>query len=413
METIHSSNNDSNFRQLRVQFPVLNERVYGKPLVYFDNGATTQKPIQVIAAMDEFYKHYNSNVHRGVHFMSGKATDAFEAVRKKVQRFINAKHEHEIIYTSGTTGSVNLVAAGFGKVFLKHGDAVLISSLEHHSNIVPWQMAAESKGARIKVIPLNSDGDLDLSNLDTLLDDVKIVAVNYVSNALGTVNPVREIIEKAHARNIPVLLDAAQAVQHMIVDVQELDVDFLTFSGHKVYGPTGSGVLYGKEKWLEQLPPLFGGGEMIKTVTFEKTVYNELPFKFEAGTPPIAEIIGLGAAIDFVQSVGLENIQEHESKLLQHAVSSLEAMDGIRLIGTPKHRSGVVSFLMDGCHPFDVGEILDKQGIAVRTGHHCAEPLMNLLGVPGTVRASFALYNTLDEIDLLLEGLKNAKKVIG
>lgn len=400
-------------RNIRSQFPILCSSVYGKPLVYLDNGATTQKPNVVIDAMNDYYRSLNSNVHRGVHYLSGQATDAFEAVRKKVQHLIHAAKEKEIIYTSGTTGAVNLLASSFGKKFIHAGDAILISSIEHHSNIVPWQMIAQERGASVKVIPVFDNGDLDISALNTLLDDVKIVAVNYVSNALGTVNPIQEMIAKAHARNIPVFVDAAQAVQHMKIDVQALDVDFLAFSGHKMFGPTGIGVLYGKEKWLEEMPPYMGGGEMIKTVTFEKTTYNELPFKFEAGTPAIAEVIGLGAAIDFIQSIGIDQIQNREETLVKYAVNKLSKFEGLRFIGEPKKRAGVVSFLIGNHHPFDIGEILDKQGIAVRTGHHCAEPLMNIFKIPGTVRASFAFYNTEAEVDKLIVGLKKAVSMLG
>lgn len=407
--SVHTEND---IYQLREQFPILKEKVYGKPLVYLDNGATTQKPLSVIDAMQVYYNTYNSNVHRGVHFLSGKATDAFEAVRKKVQTLINAKYEHEIIYTSGTTGAINLVAYSFARHRLKEGDFILVSSLEHHSNIVPWQIVAEEKKAGIKVIPLDANGELDLSNIDELLQGVKLVAVNYVSNALGVVNPIEEIITKAHSKDIPVLIDAAQAVHHHPIDVQALDADFLAFSGHKMYGPTGIGVLYGKEKWLEEMPPFFGGGEMIKTVTFEKTIYNTLPFKFEAGTPAIAEVIGLGAAIDFMQSIGMEAIQQREQELMKYALSEISAIEDIIIIGNPKRRSGVISFLLHGQHPYDVGELLDKQGIAVRTGHHCAEPLMNLLCIPGTVRASFAIYTTKDDIDQLVKAMKKVHEML-
>lgn len=407
--SVHTEND---IYQLREQFPILKEKVYGKPLVYLDNGATTQKPLSVIDAMQVYYNTYNSNVHRGVHFLSGKATDAFEAVRKKVQTLINAKYEHEIIYTSGTTGAINLVAYSFARHRLKEGDFILVSSLEHHSNIVPWQIVAEEKKAGIKVIPLDANGELDLSNIEELLQGVKLVAVNYVSNALGVINPIEEIITKAHSKDIPVLIDAAQAVHHHPIDVQAMDADFLAFSGHKMYGPTGIGVLYGKEKWLEEMPPFFGGGEMIKTVTFEKTIYNTLPFKFEAGTPAIAEVIGLGAAIDFMQSIGMEAIQQREQELMQYALSEISAIEDINIIGNPKRRSGVISFLLHGQHPYDVGELLDKQGVAVRTGHHCAEPLMNLLCIPGTVRASFAIYTTKDDIDQLVKAMKKVHEML-
>ncbi|MBX2940234.1 MAG: cysteine desulfurase, partial [Ferruginibacter sp.] len=394
-------------KQVRQLFPILQSTIYGKPLVYFDNGATTQKPVQVIEAMNAYYRETNSNVHRGVHYLSGKATDAFEAVRKKVQCFLNAAHEHEIIYTSGTTAAINLVASSFGKKYILPGDTIIISSIEHHANIVPWQMMAEERGASLKIIPMLANGDLDMEAYASLLDEhVKLVAVNYVSNALGTVNPIEKIIELAHRLHIPVLIDAAQAVQHMPVDVQKLDVDFLVFSGHKMYGPTGIGVLYGKEKYLDEMPPYMGGGEMIQTVTFEKTTYQKLPFKFEAGTPAIAEVIGLGAAIDFLESVGIDAIHHYESALLTYLADSLKSIPGLRFIGEPARRAGVVSFLIGQHHPFDVGEILDKQGIAVRTGHHCAEPLMRIFNVPGTVRASIALYNTRAEVDALVHGLQ-------
>ncbi|HRN79541.1 MAG TPA: cysteine desulfurase [Ferruginibacter sp.] len=401
-------------KQVRQLFPILQSTIYGKPLVYFDNGATTQKPVQVIEAMNAYYRETNSNVHRGVHYLSGKATDAFETVRKKVQCFLNAAHEHEIIYTSGTTAAINLVASSFGKKYILPGDTIIISSIEHHANIVPWQMMAEERGASLKIIPMLANGDLDMEAYASLLDEhVKLVAVNYVSNALGTVNPIEKIIELAHHLHIPVLIDAAQAVQHMPVDVQKLDVDFLVFSGHKMYGPTGIGVLYGKEKYLDEMPPYMGGGEMIQTVTFEKTTYQKLPFKFEAGTPAIAEVIGLGAAIDFLESVGIDAIHHYESALLTYLADSLKSIQGLRFIGEPARRAGVVSFLIGQHHPFDVGEILDKQGIAVRTGHHCAEPLMRIFNVPGTVRASIALYNTRAEVDALVHGLQRAVQMLG
>lgn len=399
---------------LRDEFPILNTVINGQPLVYLDNGATTQKPQSVIDAVTHYYAAENSNVHRGVHTLSQRATDAFEAVRKKVQRFINAAHEHEIIYTSGTTGSINLVAASFGRKFLQPGDSILISAIEHHANIVPWQLICEERGATLKVIPITATGDLDMAAFEGLLDEtVKLVSVTYVSNALGTVNPVRDIIQQAHAKDIPVLIDAAQAVQHIGIDVQELDADFLVFSGHKMYGPTGVGILYGKEKWLNAMPPYQSGGEMIKTVTFEKTTFNELPFKFETGTPHIAGVIGLGAAIDFLNRVGLNAIRQHEAALIQYAEAQLQTVPGFQFIGTPRHRAAVISFLLAGAHPFDVGELLDQQGIAVRTGHHCCQPLMNCLGIPGTVRASFAVYNTKEEVDKLVAGLKKAAMMLG
>jgi len=399
---------------LRGEFPILNTIINGSPLVYLDNGATTQKPQSVIDAVAHYYAAENSNVHRGVHTLSQRATDAFEAVRKKVQRFINAAHEHEIIYTKGATESINLVAASFGRKFLQPGDSVLISAMEHHANIVPWQLICEERGANLKVVPITETGDLDMQALASLLDEtVKLVAITYVSNALGTVNPVADLIRAAHAKNIPVLIDATQAVQHIGVDVQALDADFLVFSGHKMYGPTGVGILYGKEKFLNDMPPYQSGGEMIKTVTFEKTTFNELPFKFETGTPHIAGVIGLGAAIDFINRTGIDNIRQHEEQLLAYAEAQLQTVPGFRFIGTPRHRAAAISFLLEGAHPFDVGELLDQQGIAVRTGHHCCQPLMNCFGIPGTARASFAVYNTKEDVDKLVAGLKKAAMMLG
>jgi cysteine desulfurase/selenocysteine lyase len=400
--------------KVRSAFPILQTKVYNQPLVYLDNAATTQKPSVVIEAMDDYYKEYNSNVHRGVHFLSQKATDAFEEVRRKVQAFINAEHEHEVIFTKGTTESINLVASSFGKRYVKAGDSIIISSLEHHSNIIPWQLMCEDRGATLKVIPINDKGELVMDAFEEMLDEtVKLVAVSFVSNTLGTVNPVKEIIECAHAHNVPVLLDAAQAIQHIGIDVQYLDVDFLAFSGHKMYGPTGIGILYGKEKWLNEIPPYQGGGEMIKTVTFEKSTYNVLPFKFEAGTPNVADAIGLGAAIDYINMIGLDAIREREQQLIEYALDGLRTVDGLRFIGEAKERAASISFLIGDLHPFDVGELLDKQSIAVRTGHHCTEPLMNIFKIPGTVRASFAFYNTEEEIDKLVKGVKRAVSALG
>jgi len=398
---------------LREDFPILQTTVYGKPLVYLDNAATTQKPRVVLDALQQYYTQYNSNVHRGVHFLSQQATDAYEVARRTVAGFINARHEHEIIFTKGTTNGINLIAASFGKKYLKAGDEVLISAMEHHSNIVPWQMICEEKGAALKIIPIDSKGELMMDEFDRLLTSkVKILAITYVSNSLGTVNPVKEIIEKAHNAGIPILIDAAQAIQHMPVDVQELDADFLAFSGHKVYGPTGIGVLYGKEKWLNELPPYEGGGDMIKNVTFEKTTYNELPFKFEAGTPDIAGGIVLGVALDYVKKIGLSTIQKAEEELIEYAYNSLSAIPSLRFIGEATHRAGAISFLVDKIHPFDMGEILDKQSIAVRTGHHCTQPVMDLYKIPGTVRASFAFYNTPSEVDSLVQGIDKAKHML-
>jgi cysteine desulfurase / selenocysteine lyase len=400
--------------KIRKDFPILKEKVWGHPLIYLDNAATTQKPEVVIKALDKYYREYNANVHRGVHFLSQKGTDAFEAVRRIVQAYINAKHEHEVIFTKGTTEGINLVAHSFGKRFVKSGDSIIISAMEHHSNIIPWQIMCEDRGAKLKVIPMNDKGELIMEEYDKLLDEtVKLVAVSFVSNTLGTVNPIKQIIDKAHAKDIPVLADAAQAIQHIGIDVQYLDVDFLVFSGHKMYGPTGVGGLYGKEKWLNEMPPYQGGGEMIKTVSFEKSTYNVLPFKFEAGTPNVADVIGLGVAIDYINEIGLDNIRETEQQLVKYAVEQLKSIDEFRFIGEAKERAASISFLIGNAHPFDVGEILDKQGIAVRTGHHCTEPIMNFFKIPGTVRASFAFYNTKEEVDKLVKGIKKAVTLLG
>ncbi|ARS35435.1 aminotransferase class V-fold PLP-dependent enzyme [Pontibacter actiniarum] len=399
--------------QLRSDFPILQTQVYGKPLVYLDNAATTQKPSAVIQAMNDYYTQYNSNIHRGVHYLSQKATAEYELVRKKVQGFINAEHLHEVIFTKGTTESINLVASCFGRKFLRPGNSIIVSAMEHHSNIVPWQMACEEHGAELRVAPMNEKGELLLEEFERMLDEtVKLVSVTYVSNTLGTVNPVKEMIELAHGQGIPVLVDAAQAIQHMPVDVQELDADFLAFSGHKMYGPTGIGVLYGKEKWLQQIPPYQGGGDMIKTVTFEKTTYNDLPLKFEAGTPAIAEGIGLGAAIDYLQHLGMANIAETEAQLLAYTTEALQEVKGLRFIGEAESKAASISFLVGNTHPFDVGEILDKHGIAVRTGHHCTEPIMHYYGIPGTVRASLAFYNTTEEIDKLVAAIQKAAMLL-
>lgn len=399
--------------KIRNDFPILKREVNGKPLVYLDNGATTQKPKFVIDAITNYYEEMNSNVHRGVHYLSQLSTDAFEVTRRKVQQFINAKEEAEIIITKGTTESINLVASCFGKAFVHEGDEIIISAMEHHSNIVPWQMLCEDRGAVLRVIPMNDKGELDMKAYEELLSDkTKIVAVAYVSNALGTINPVKQIIEMAHARNVPVLVDAAQAIQHIAIDVQELDVDFLAFSGHKMYAPTGVGVLYGKRALLDAMPPYQGGGDMIKDVTFEKTTYNELPFKFEAGTPNIEAGICFAAAIDYINSLGIENIKAHEDELLAYATQKLKAIAGVRIIGEAEYKSSVISFVVDGVHPYDIGVILDKLGIAVRTGHHCAQPVMDRFNIPGTVRASLALYNTKEDIDNFVAGLTRALNML-
>jgi len=398
---------------IRKDFPILDTQVLGKKLVYFDNAATTQKPVQVLKVLEDYYERYNSNVHRGVHTLSQQATAGYEKARHTVAAFINAASSDEIIFTKGTTDGINLVASSFGRKFLQKGDSILISALEHHSNIVPWQMICEERGATLKVIPMDQDGVLKLELLPELLDDsVKLLSFTYVSNSLGTINPVREMIRQAHAKNIPVMMDVAQAIQHMPVDVQELDVDFMAFSGHKIYGPTGIGVLYGKEKWLNELPPYQGGGDMIKTVTFEKTIYNVLPYKFEAGTPDISGAIGLGAAIEYVNSIGLEAIAEAEHEILTYALERLAEVPGIQFIGKAAERASVISFLIEGVHPYDLGELLDKQGIAIRTGHHCTEPVMDFFGIPGTCRASFAFYNTTAEVDLLVAGIKRAAAIL-
>ncbi len=398
---------------IRADFPILNEKVYGKSWVYFDNAASGQKPKAVIQAITEYYEHTHSNVHRGVHYMSQRATDKFEHARKRVAQFLNAAETHEIIWTTGATEGINLVAATYGRKFLKAGDEILISGMEHHANIVPWQMLCEEKGCILKVIPMLDNGTLDMQAFDSLLSEkTRFVSVAYVSNALGTINPVKEIIQKAHALRIPVLLDGAQASCHFLVDVQELDCDFYVFSGHKVFGPTGIGVLYGKSELLDIMPPYKGGGEMIETVTFEKTTYAGLPFKFEAGTPDIANAVGLGAGIDYLEEIGWDFIQKQEDLLFQYAMEEIKKLKEVILYGTAPEKVSVISFLIDGVHPYDVGTILDKMGIAVRTGHHCTQPLMARLGIPGTVRASFAFYNTKEEIDRLIEGLKKAIKML-
>lgn len=395
--------------KIRADFPILKREVNGKPLVYLDNGATTQKPKVVIDAITNYYTDMNSNVHRGVHYLSQISTDAFEVTRQKVKDFIHAKHDYEIIITKGTTDSINLVAQCYGKAFVNEGDEIIISAMEHHSNIVPWQMLCEEKGAVLRVIPMNDKGVLDMDAYQSFLSSkTKIVAVTYVSNALGTINPIKEIIDLAHAKQVPVLLDAAQAIQHIAIDVQDLDVDFLVFSGHKMYAPTGVGVLYGKESLLNAMPPYQGGGDMIKDVTFEKTTYNELPFKFEAGTPNIEAGICLASAIDYLNEVGLDSIKAYEDDLLNYATEQILTIDGVRIIGEAEHKSSVLSFVVEGVHPYDIGVILDKLGIAVRTGHHCAQPVMDQFGIPGTVRASLAMYNTTEDIDHFIAGLKRA-----
>lgn len=393
--------------KIRAQFKILDTTVYGRPLVYFDNAATTQKPECVINALADYYRTLNSNIHRGAHYLSSEATDRYEQTREKVRAFVNASKKEEIVFTRGTTESINLVASSFGREFLHQGDEVIISGMEHHSNIVPWQLACEQKGASLKVIPFSDQGVLDLDSYKTLFSDkTRIVAVNHVSNTLGTVNPIAEIIQIAHSHGVPVLIDGAQAISHLAVDVQALDCDFYCFSGHKMYAPMGIGVLYGKEEWLDKLPPYQGGGEMIKDVTFERTTYNELPFKFEAGTPSVGDTLALKSAIEFMQSIGIENIATYEQQLLDYATQRLNAIEGIRIFGTAPQKTSVVSFLIGNAHPYDIGTLLDKLGIAVRTGHHCTQPIMDRYGIPGTVRASFAAYNTKEEIDTFIAGIE-------
>jgi len=398
--------------KIREQFPILKKQVNGQDLVYFDNGATTQKPQSVIDAVSNYYQNENSNVHRGVHFLSGLATDKFEETRNTIQQFIGAKHNHEIIFTKGTTDSINLIANGF-RFLLKKGDEIIISELEHHSNIVPWQMCCEISGATLKVIPLLDNGELDLNAFYNLITrNTKLVVVSHVSNTLGTISPIEEIIEKTHAVGAKVLIDGAQAASHICLNMQELDADFYCFSSHKMYGPTGVGILYGKEKILNTLPPYQGGGEMIKEVSFEKTTYASLPYKFEAGTPNIAGIIAFKSAIDFITELGIENIARYEAELLQYATSEILKIEGVKIYGTSKNKSGIISFNIKGLHPYDIGMIVDKMGIAIRTGHHCTQPIMKRYNIPGTVRISLAVYNTKAEIDICINAIKKARLML-
>ncbi|MFN5323961.1 MAG: aminotransferase class V-fold PLP-dependent enzyme [Bacteroidota bacterium] len=407
MEPIQSHPFDA--YKVRSDFPVLSELVYGKPLVYLDNAATSQKPSRVIQSLTEYYTHYNSNIHRGVHYLSQKASAKFDEVRGQVRDFINAKSESEIIFTSGTTDSINLIASTYGRKFIGKGDEILISAMEHHSNIVPWQMLCEEKGANLKVIPMDDQGVLMLDAIPGLLTErTKLVSVVHTSNSLGTINPIKEIIAIAHSRNIPVLVDGAQVVAHEMVDVQELDCDFFVFSGHKMFGPTGVGCLYGKEYWLDQMPPYKGGGDMIKSVSFEKTTYNDLPYKFEAGTPHVSGVIGLGQAISYLSSINREGAHIHELALLRLTTDMFNEMEHVRIIGTAPDKSAVVSFVVDGVNAMDVGMYLDTLGIAVRTGHHCTEPVMHRFKIPGTIRASFMFYNTFEEVAQLGDGLKKS-----
>ena len=399
-------------QSIRQDFPILSRKVNGKPLVYLDNAATSQTPKQVIDVIVDYYSNYNANIHRGVHSLSQEATDAYEGARHIIQHHFNAKHAHEIILTSGTTHGINLVANGFTSI-LQAGDEILVSALEHHSNIVPWQMLCERTGAVLKVIPMNQDGELEMLAYDSLLSDrTKLVFVNHISNALGTINPIKEIITKAHQVNAAVLIDGAQACPHIKADVQQLDVDFYVVSAHKMCGPTGVGMLYGKEEWLNKLPPYQGGGEMIAEVTFDKTTYADLPHKFEAGTPNISGGIAFGAAIKYMNTIGFEAIANYENELLRYATEQLLQLDGLKIYGTAKHKTSVISFNLKGIHPYDVGTLLDKMGIAVRTGHHCAQPIMDFYKIPGTVRASFAFYNTKEEVNKLVEGVKKAQMML-
>lgn len=401
-----------NVNAVRKDFPTLSVSVRGKPLVYLDNAATTLKPKSVIRALERYYKEECSNVHRGVHYLSEMATAEYEGAREKIRHFINARLSSEIIFTRGTTDAINIIAQSYGRTFLKAGDEVLISHMEHHSNIVPWQMLCEEKGCVLKVAPINDAGELMLDEFKGMINpNTKLISIVYVSNSLGTINPVKEIIDLAHTHRIPVLVDAAQAVGHRKVDVADLDCDFLVFSGHKLFGPTGIGVLYGKADLLNAMPPAQGGGDMIASVTFEKTTYNVLPYKFEAGTPHIAGVIGLGAAVDYVQSIGFENIEACEKELLEYGTKVLKSIPGLRLIGTARNKAAILSFVLDKIHPHDLGTLVDEQGVAIRTGHHCTMPLMALFNVPATARASLAFYNTKREIDSLVTAIYKAKKV--
>lgn len=398
----------------RKDFPVLREKMHGKPLVYLDSAATTQKPQVVIDTVSRYYSRENANIHRGIYFLSEQATDAYEVARAKVRRFINAAFPQEIVFVRGATEAINLVAQTFGPTFIKKDDEILISAMEHHSNIVPWQILAGQTGAKLRIAPMNDQGELLFEEYLKLLGPkTKLVSITQVSNALGTINPIKEIVKAAHERDIPVLVDGAQAVPHMPVDMQELGADFYAFSGHKLFGPTGIGVLYGRRDWLERLPPYQGGGDMISSVTFEKTIYNKIPYKFEAGTPHIEGVIGLGAAIDYLTAIGMKNIQDYEHDLLQYGTKALLEIKGLRLIGTAKEKASVLSFVLDDIHPHDVGTILDRNGVAIRAGHHCAMPIMDRFKVPATARASLAFYNTREDIDALMKALHEVQRVFG
>lgn len=398
--------------KIREDFPILKQEIYGNPLVYFDNGATTQKPRIVIDTVNELHLKHNSNVHRGIHYLSDKITDMYELARKRVQNYLNARHSHEIIFTGGVTDSINMAAFSFGEAYIKENDEIIISEMEHHSNIVPWQMMCERKKAKLRVIPFNDKGELLLDEYKKLINSkTKLVAIVHVSNSLGTINPVKEIIAIAHKSNVPVLIDGAQAIQHGNVDVQDIDCDFYAFSGHKIYGPTGIGVLYAKERWLNEMPPYRGGGDMIDRVRFEHTTYNDLPFKFEAGTPNYIGAIGLGVALDYLTGIGLDKIQNYEKKLLDYATTKLTSLDGLKLYGAAENKVCIFSFLLDNVHPYDTGMILDKMGIAVRVGHHCTQPLWDHYKIEGSARASLVFYNTIEEIDSLYEALKKIQEM--
>ncbi|MFP4664196.1 MAG: aminotransferase class V-fold PLP-dependent enzyme [Bacteroidales bacterium] len=399
--------------KIRKDFPILSQNIYGKPLVYLDNAATTQKPVQVMRAMNEVYETYNGNIHRGVHYLSEKSTTVHEETRKFIADFINAESSGEIIFTRGTTESVNLIANTFAEAFINEGDEILITEMEHHSNFVPWQMVCKRKNAVLKVLKIEEDGSLSVDKLTSMMTDrTKILSVTQVSNVLGTINPVKEIIKIAHERDIPVMIDAAQSIQHMTIDVRDLDCDFLAFSGHKLYGPTGIGVLYGKEKWLEKLPPYQGGGEMIEKVSIEETTYNSLPYKFEAGTPNYVGTIGMGAALMYMDSIGMENIAAHENEVYQYAMDMLQSVPDIKFIGTADNKVSVISFLIGDLHPYDIGTMIDKNGVAVRTGTHCAEPIMRYYGIAGTLRASIGLYNSKEDIEHFVNSLKKVVKIL-
>jgi cysteine desulfurase/selenocysteine lyase len=398
--------------KVRNDFPILNQKIYGEPLIYFDNAATTQKPRVIIDIINKLHSEHNSNVHRGVHYLSDQMTRLYEEARDKVRKFINANYAHEITFTKGTTDSINLVAFSFGEAYIKENDEIIISEMEHHSNIVPWQVLCQRKGAKLQVIPINDNGELLLDEYKKLINPrTKLVAIVHVSNSLGTINPIKEIVAIAHKNNIPVLIDGAQGIQHEKVNVQDIDCDFYAFSGHKIYGPTGMGVLYGKEKWLKEMPPYQGGGDMIEQVTFEKTIYAELPAKFEAGTPNYISAIGLGVALDYLQSIGLDNIQDYEKKLLNYGTEKLLAINGLKLYGTAKNKICIFSFLLNNIHPYDVGMLLNRMGIAVRTGHHCTQPLWDHYKTEGSARASLSFYNTLEEIDYFCDALKKIQKM--